>query len=147
MTLKQIIKKLAGNRVMKSNKLIYQFICCGCKKIRYIDVIDRGRYCSRQCFTKSAVGENNPQWEGGSIWANGYRVLTIGGVRIGEHRLIMEKHIGRKLGRKEIVHHINHDRLDNRIENLQVMSASKHSSMHAYQMAVKGKEGFQKIIH
>jgi len=42
----------------------------------------------------------------------------------------MEQHLGRKLGRYEIVHHINGDPQDNRLENLQVMSLSEHSSYH-----------------
>lgn len=60
----------------------------------------------------------------------GYITILVNKKRIMQHRLIMEKHLQRKLKHKDIVHHINGDGLDNRIENLIIMNRSEHASHH-----------------
>jgi hypothetical protein len=50
--------------------------------------------------------------------------------RIAEHRWIMEKHLGRFLDRNEVVHHKDHNRSNNDIDNLELMTAKQHRAHH-----------------
>jgi hypothetical protein len=53
------------------------------------------------------------------------------------HRYLMERKIGRRLKPTEIVHHLNFDKLDNRIENLIIVSRKEHNKIH---QSMKGKD-------
>jgi len=63
--------------------------------------------------------------------------------RVKEHMLIAEEKIGRRLRKGEVVHHINEIKTDNRPENLQVMTASKHHKLHYEQRTTDTKGRLQ----
>lgn len=84
--------------------------------------------------------EGNPSWKGGRIMnRNGYWMLLMPdhpeaqNKYVFEHRIIMERHIGRRLLVEEVVHHKNFDRTDNRIENLVLLpNQSEHVKLHDF---------------
>ena len=81
--------------------------------------------------------DGNPNWKGGFYKKEGYVFVKQEGHPratkwgyIGEHILVVEKSIGRYLTKEEIVHHINGEKHDNKLENLMVMNKPEHYWFH-----------------
>ena len=68
-----------------------------------------------------------------------YKLISVDGKQISEHRYVMETFLGRKLNKEEVVHHINHIQNDNRIENLQVMDRIEHARLSVSEYLKSGK--------
>lgn len=79
------------------------------------------------------TGKRNGSWNGGVIIdKDGYRLLKMpdhpnsnkhGYIR--EHRFVMSQHLGRPLTAQEVVHHIDGDKLNNAIENLELFAENR----------------------
>lgn len=83
----------------------HQVLCIGC-------------YSSMQ--SRKAESKNTNQY----VW-------QVKG-KVHEHRYLAEQVLGRKLQTNEVVHHINDDPKDNRLENLMVLDRRSHSKLHIF---------------
>lgn len=91
------------------------------------------KYCSRPC----AWANNGSLPQKDEIWWTDQKGYRQGRVRLADgsqrrvkaHRLVMERHLGRRLSPGEHVHHIDGNKQNNVIENLQLISPSDHSKL------------------
>jgi hypothetical protein len=108
---------------------------CGTYFKVYPSAIKRGEgtYCSRACSNpaRGRAGASNGNWRGGKFQrSDGYVAIRVGGTYELEHRLVVERSLGRKLGPREHVHHLNHIKDDNRLSNLVVLTIEDHAREH-----------------
>jgi hypothetical protein len=127
--------------------------CVVCGKVRNVihAILKKGygRYCSRKCKgiaeRGTLAGPKNGNWKGGRTIIAGRPCLYIPSHPratkegyVYENVVVMERKLGRPLrwirqghNDNEVAHHINEDRMDNRIENLQLMTSKEHKQLHS----------------
>lgn len=126
--------KGSGKGWRKGKKFVPQkiekVVCvCGCKKIF-------NRFDSRNRPRTLAPGhrfhgEKHPCWKGGIALNRGYVTeRQKKGEYKRQHRIVMEKFLGRSLRHDEHVHHKNGNKKDNRLKNLELLTNSEHGKLH-----------------
>jgi hypothetical protein len=109
--------------------------CLICDKNYYVPKyrIRIAKFCSREChsiYQMQLLGKFTNNYKGGHLRKDGYRLVIHNGKLCYEHRLLVEKLLGRKLKKSEIVHHKDGNKMNNKVENLEITNRSKHLIMH-----------------
>ncbi len=130
----------------KSLRQIAKEICSTVGNVRsavmYSGISTRGiKQAMMNRYTKKRMGSDAANWKGGirragvkgryiSIYSPEHPFSTQEGY-VMEHRLVVEKSIGRHLNPEEVVHHLNGISDDNRLENLELLPSRKaHTKAH-----------------
>ena len=95
------VKQILYGRKLRSSDID---LCFGCSNL--------GKY------RKLPIGKKNGHWKHGLTY-QGYRRVNINGQRMLIHTVVMEKHLGRKLEKGEGIHHIDLNKLNNNIANIE----------------------------
>ena len=99
----------------------YPKVCVICGK-HYSTTKKTSLYCSQECLHKSIIpaGKNN------YVYNKNYKHERW------EHRAIAKKILGRPLNTNEVVHHIDFNPKNNSLDNLLVISRTKHNALHRF---------------
>lgn len=110
----------------------------------------QNKFCSKDCKTiywreeaskrviKHVKENGHAMFKGGiGVTTDGYIWIRIKGKgyhgnQIKLHRYLMQVKLGRELKASEIVHHIDEDKFNNNIDNLQLTTISEHNRIHGH---------------
>ena len=125
---------LTNGHTPKKTKPLAQYICLHCNNTFQSEMRSYNRtpkFCSLRCS-----GRNRRKRY---IVKNGYKkILQPNHHRsdnygyVFEHILVMERHLGRNISSPEVIHHIDHNKLNNDPSNLMIFKNNKdHIAYHA----------------
>lgn len=115
-----------------------------------ISLNHKGKHYSEKSEFKKG---NKVNWNGGKyITENGYVYIYSpdhpNKYRTGyypEHRLVMEKEIGRILTKDEVIHHIDHNKQNNDVTNLMLLNKESHRKLHSLEEKKLGIKYYSRL--
>jgi len=146
------VKNIAENTWQK----VGNGICPKCGK-NFLAFSVKNVFCSRSCgkighqYTKGKKYKKTKPKKEKILRAGYFEILDESHPnakrgRVLEHRWLMEKKLGRYLETHEHVHHINGNKLDNRIDNLVVVSRSEHMAIHSRMRIMERNESNGRFV-
>jgi predicted RNA-binding Zn-ribbon protein involved in translation (DUF1610 family) len=151
----------------KSKKVLHHFKCNNCGKeftrskngkMRETDT----HFCSdcphySLAASKSSLSKHKKYVQKGYKTDRGYKEIYVGekypyreSKWIREHIVVMENHIGKRIPKGMVVHHIDGNKSNNNLENLLLCTVKEHNKCHAvierlvFDLYQKGLVGFDK---
>jgi len=131
-----------GNPNYRGNFTHHTCKNCGKRFKRKLNRSRIPRFCSHSCSMQYLWRIKVLNYKNATKWKGGIRT-TKDGIKIYQpnhpnacdnavfqHRLVIEKKLGRYLKSWEIIHHINGDKFDNNINNLYLMTSKQHNNYH-----------------
>lgn len=128
-TLRFRLLKIGALRTLKESQVLAASLG---RKSRHAG---KPKIISEECRKNMSISAKN-RWhgksKGTSVKPSGYIEYTTGENKgRSVHVVKIESHIGRKLFHNECVHHKDGNRANNELSNLQLMTKSEHSRLHA----------------
>ena len=87
----------------------------------------------RRGLPKGKFGKDHPSWRGGKYWLNpqGYLVKKVKGKPVFLHREVYLQHNKLKeIPKGYVIHHKDRNKLNNSINNLQMVTRGEHKRIH-----------------
>lgn len=120
-----------GRLLTKEEIIVYKNGNRKDNSIENLSIIQRKYgFCENNTVYRKGVKKGYSYERGYAVIWNPKHPMARKNGYVAEHRLIMSEHLGRILEEFEHVHHKNGNRLDNRIENLELVHRKDHPSKH-----------------
>lgn len=109
---------------------------------------NRKKFCSLKCYKAEKFKRRNrkryhrrknsfthvPLSKGERMAYTGYKLIYVGNKKYkSAHRKAMEDYLGQELPRGIVVHHIDHNKLNNDVENLCLFTPEEHNIFHKHE--------------